>query len=157
VLLNGVKVPVGGLDQDHLTFQVPGSFGIGRAVLELRAAGVTIAPVFVMIQPVPPVIQSILVGSTPLDAGHAAHPGDLLTINVLNLGDPGEVVAPGRLRVVIGGVQAPLPTGAGTLRDPNVHLILVPLSQSTAPSDTVPVVVSIDGRASVPFTIAVAE
>jgi uncharacterized protein (TIGR03437 family) len=157
VLLNGVMVPVAGLDQDRLTFQVPASFGTGRAILELRAPGVTIAPVFVVIQPVPPLIQSIAVGSTPLDAGRAAHPGEVLTIAVLNLGEPGEVVAPGRLRVVIGGVQSPLSTGAGTLRDPNVHLIIVPLPQSTAPSDTVPVTVSIDGRASVPFNIAVTE
>ena len=157
LLLNGVQIPVAGFAQDQLTFQVPGNFGTGPAVLELRAAGVTIAPVFVVIQPVPPVIKSILVGSTPVDAAHAAHPGDMLTITVLNLGDPDEVVAPGRLRVTIGGVQAPLSTGAGTLRDPNVHLILVPLPQSTVPSDSVPVVVSIDGRASVAFTIAVAE
>jgi uncharacterized protein (TIGR03437 family) len=156
--LNGVSVPVTALAANNLTFQIPASFAPGPAIVQLQAGSVPIAPVFVVIQPVPPVIQGVLDNGQAVDGSNPAHPGDTLTIAALNLGDAGATVSTSRLQLLIAGTAYNLVGPAQpSANNPQLHTVQVILSPKIAAADKVPVVISIDGRASLPFYIAVAQ
>ena len=156
--LNGVSVPVTGLDANNLTFQIPASFAPAPAIVQLQVGGVPIPPVFVVIQPAPPVIQGVTDNGQAVDTSHPANPGDTLTIGVLNLGDAGATVTTDRLQLMIGGSAYNLVGPAQpSAANPQIHTIQAVLSPKLSAADNVPIVVSIDGRASLPFYIAVAQ
>lgn len=156
--LNDVKVPIVGLDSGKITFQVPASVNPGPVVLRLTAGDTQVAPVFVIITPAPPIVQSVSVGGTAVDGTHPAHPGDTLSIAALNFGDSGASTAVGRIDVSIGGVDvAPLGGAAAQADHPAVHVFRCVVPASIDASDKTPITVSLDGRTSKPFTIAIAK
>ncbi len=111
-----------------------------------------------MIQPVPPVIQGVQDNGQAVDVNHPAQPGDTLTIAALNLGTAGAAVSTGRLQLLIGGTPYNLAGPAQPSQaNPNIHTIEAVLSPKMAAAAKVPIIVSIDGRASLPFYIAVAQ
>ncbi|HEX8984364.1 MAG TPA: IPT/TIG domain-containing protein [Bryobacteraceae bacterium] len=156
--LNDTKVAVTALDANKVTFMIPETFTPGPAVVRLDAAGAVVAPVFIVIDPAPPIVQKVVVGDTAVDADHPAIGGDTLTISVLHLGNAGETVARDRIRLRIGGIAHILSAAAGPAADnPKLHTFRSVLAPAVDPSEKVPVVVSLDGLDSAPFYIAVAK
>jgi uncharacterized protein (TIGR03437 family) len=155
--LSGVSVPVTALTASSLTFEVPAALVPGPAVVQLQVGGVAIRPVFVVIQPAPPVIQGVVDNGQPVDTSHPAHPGDTLTVAALNLGDAGAAESMGNLHLLIGGTAYNLIGPAQpSPQNPQIETVQTILSPDIAAAGKVPVIISIDGRASLPFYIAVA-
>ena len=156
--LNDVKAPIVSFDSEKITFQVPASVKPGPVVLRLTAGDTQVAPVFAIITPAPPVVQSVSVGGVAVDGTHPANPGDILSIAVVNLGDSGVSTSVGRIDVSIGGTDiAPLSAAAAMTDHPAVHVVRAVVPASVDTSDKTPIIVSFDGRASQPFTIATAK
>ncbi len=156
--LNDTRVAVTALDANKITFVVPESFVPGPAVAQLQAGGTAVAPVFIVIEPAPPEVTGIVAGKAAVDASHPAQPGDTLTLSVLHLGDAGETIAPERMRLLIGGIEHNIADDAQPVADnTKLHTIRTALSPKIEDSDKVPVVVSLDGRDSLPFYISVAK
>jgi len=147
--LNGTSVPVVSLDGNLLTFTLPEGFPAGPAIMELDTGGAAVSPVFVTIEPAPPVIQAVLDNGTPVDADHPAHVGDPITVLVLHLGDPGAPADPKRIRLNIGGIDEPINDPPQPQADnPKVDAIQTILSPLVTPADQVPVAAWADGRPS---------
>lgn len=155
--LNDRSVPLLSLDQNQLKFQVPEDFPPGPATLRLvMPGGGPISPVFVVIAVAPPVITAVRDGETTLDARHSARPGDRLTVIAARMGGSGQDVDPGRLTVTIGGIGLPVLSPATPVADhPDLHRFDTILAPTLAAGDKVPVVISLDGRASLPYNIVV--
>lgn len=156
--LNGAPVTVVSLDGSLLTITVPEEFPAGPAVIGLDTGGDPVSPVFVTIEPAPPVIQAVLDGATPVDADHPAHIGDTVTVLVLHLADPGAPADPKRIRLNIGGIDEPINDPPQPQPDsPKVHAIQTILSPLVNPADQVPVAVWADGRHSKTINIPVVK
>jgi uncharacterized protein (TIGR03437 family) len=159
LLLNDRAVPVLALDQNQLKFQVPADFAPGPAILRLATAGGgPISPVFVLIAVAPPVVTAVVDGEVTLDAQHSAQPGDQVTVIASRLGDSGQEIAAGRLMAIIGGIEVPALSPATPVADhPELHQFRTLVPPRVAAGDNVPLVISVDGRASLPYTITVTE
>ena len=156
--LGGVGVPVTALTASTLSFEVPAGFVPGPAIVQLQVGGVAVPPVFIVIQPAPPVIQGIMDNGQPVDTSHPANPGDTLTVAALNLGDAGAAVTTDHLQLLIGGIAYNLLGPAQpAASNPQIHTVQTILSPKIAAAGNVPVIISIDGRPSLPFYIAVAQ
>jgi hypothetical protein len=154
--LNSNPVAVTALDDNKITFVVPESFLPGPAVVRLTAGSVPVAPVFVVIERAPPMVQSVAMDAYTVDADHPARPGSTLTISLLHLGDATETIAPERIQLSIGGLrhlvtEAAQPVAANT----KLHIIHTVLATVIDSADKVPVVVSLDGRDSPVYYIPV--
>jgi uncharacterized protein (TIGR03437 family) len=158
VMLNDAPVTVVETAEDHITFQVPADMAVGLAVLRLAdGESDLVRPIAVAIDPPPPVVVGVSSSSQAVDADHPANPGDLLTVLVTGLGDAGAEVASDRVVVNVGGVDHK-PIGAITASDdaPELHKIQIVLS-ADVPGGPQPLTVSIDGRTSAPYSLALAE
>lgn len=154
--LNDTPASVVGLDQNQITFQVPGEVQPGPAVVRLQAGGATPAPVFVTIGPAPPVIEGVLAGTLAVNADHPAALGNELVLLVSGLGDPGSAVAPERLAVTIGGIAAPIHGPAQPVAgQPQLHQVQTAILPAVALGDHVEITVTLDGHVSAPFSIVV--
>ena len=87
-----------------------------------------------------------------IDASRAALPGDVLNVFTTGLADAGTDVAASRVAVVIGGVTHP---AIQVTQQDNGHLVQIVLSSSVAAGTQVPLQVSVDGRISPTYYIAV--
>ncbi len=154
--LNDTQVAVTALDANKVTFVVPESFTPGTVVARLGVPDVTVAPVFVTIRIAPPEIVSITANGVAIDETHPAKPGARLVITAEHLGDGEETVSHDRIRLSIGGLNHALNEDAQPVPDkPKLHTLNAVLGTVIDDSDAVPVVLTFDGRASLPFNIGV--
>jgi len=159
VTLNGAAVPVAYASPSQVNFIVPAGFASGRATLVVNDASGSTAPVLVQIDGPQPVIGGVTnAAGVALDAGTAANPGDILTVQVTNV-DPSVAAAPNRVQVRISGVlmtvlgvtQVAAATAGQTTSTAVLEIQFADV-QSFGGSQ-VPLVVSIDGSASAAVTI----
>jgi uncharacterized protein (TIGR03437 family) len=156
--LNGAKVAVTALDANKITFVVPESFVPGPAVVRLTVPGVAVAPVFVVIETAPPIIQGVSTDEHVVNADHPAQPGETLTLSVLHFGDAGETVAAERIGVSIGGLTHKVTVAAEPVAsNTKLHTVRAVLGSVVEAGDKVPVVVSLDGRESPVYYITVTK
>jgi uncharacterized protein (TIGR03437 family) len=154
--LNDVPAAVLSLDQNQIVFQVPANLPAGPAIVRLQAGGAAPAPVFVIIGPAPPVIESVLARTVAVDADHPAAVGNELSVLVSGLGEDGVEIAAERLTVTIGGVVSPVNGPAEPVAgQPHLHQIQTAVLPAVAPGDQVQVTVALDGHVSAPFAIPV--
>jgi hypothetical protein len=141
--LNGMEARIVSVSETEIRFEVP-DLPPGAAVVSVsRGGGQIAAPVFVQIGPRPPEIRGVMEAATQL--------GNALTLYVAGLGD-----AAGRIEVVIGGVvHSPVGDVTPESAREGEHRVTVFVSRSVTPGQLVPVTVSIDGRTSAPYVIAV--
>ena len=153
VTLNGIPTSVQFAASGQVNFAVPPGFPIGPAVLNLNT-GASAVSLVVAIGNQPVSIQAASNAnsfSTPsagagLNSTPFFNPGDTVNVQVANL-DPSVASNPSRVQVTVSGLVMPV-TAAG-----NGQIQFV-LTQSFGGAQ-VPVVVSVDGSASAPFTIGV--
>lgn len=162
-----VEVPVSGLTvtlNDHvvqisswvggvLTFPVPAGLTPGVAVLRVTTP-VTEAPrpIAMGIDVPPPVVVSVQVSGTRVDAARPAQPGELVSVIVTGLGDLGQEIASSRVTVQVGTVAH---RAAQVTAQPGGSHVVQFVLDAAVPPGSHPLTVSIDGRASAGFTLPV--
>jgi hypothetical protein len=136
-----------------LSFTIPPGLAPGPAVLRLTATGAEPPPPIVIgIDVPPPVITQVFASGVPIDAARPARPGELLSMVVAGLAEPGQEIAPSRVTVQVGGAQHPAAQVAA--QPSGTHLVQFVLDPTTA-AGTLPLAVAIDGRLSAPVSLPV--
>jgi uncharacterized protein (TIGR03437 family) len=153
VMLNGQTVQVLYASPVQVDFVIPSNFPTGLAPLTLNNGTATSPPMELEIDSAQPVIQQVIDSGQLLNsAGGAASPGDTLVATVSSV--PASVAGnPNEVQVTLSGVPLPvLEVSPG----PQAGAVLVTfvVNQSFGGS-TVPVVVTVDGVASVGYTVVV--
>ena len=155
VTLNDQPVQVLASTPGLVIFMVPGGAPQGWAVLRLHNGMDEAFPVVVPIEAAPPTVVGVnSLGNQPLDAAHPAQIGDVISVQVANV-DAGVLGQPARLRVSIGGVEAPALAISPLAGQQKIYqaYVIVP---SVAAGAQVALTVRLDGGlASGPFLIAV--
>ena len=153
--LNGTRLSVQPMAPGQLLFQIPATFPTGPAVLRLQSGTEQSYPVVVAIDLPPPVIAGLGVGTAPLPGTtRPVRVGEVVTLVVNSLAEPGAVIAPGRVRVTVGGVEIQA-SAVSPAPQPGYSLVQFTVTPSVAPGPQVPLSLSIDGRASQPFMVTV--
>ncbi|MEN6603728.1 MAG: hypothetical protein ABFD86_15065, partial [Bryobacteraceae bacterium] len=153
--VSGVSITVGDkpatlveAKESQMTFVTPADLPLGPVVLRLQAGSVTAQPIIVMIEPAPPVIQS-------LGDRTSVMVGDVVSMLVSGLDDSAGDTLPSRLSAMAGGVQHSVFAAAKVEGQAGVYVVQFVLSDSVTPGDQVPLRVSFDGRISAPVAITV--
>jgi len=154
LLLNDQQIPVASVTPGQVAFMVPAGFPVGPAVLKLVYGPEQIYPVIVTIDQPPPVVLAVTTGTSPVDAARPAKPGDYLIVVVNGLAEAGATVAPGRIRILVGGLEHQAIAVASAVAPTTAHQILFTLLPSIG-AGQLPLSVSIDGRTSLPFLLPV--
>src|ERR1017187_5606460 len=135
----------------QINFVIPVGVPIGPAVLTLQGA----LPIVVQIDPPPPVIVGAAsVAGLALGASESAAPGDTITLTVSGM-DPAVVSVPSRVELTEGGVSIPAFT-IQQAQDGSGDLLIQFALTASVTGQQGPVVVSLDGDLSKPFSINVA-
>jgi hypothetical protein len=149
--LNGTPIPIQFSSASQVNFAVPANFPLGPAVLNLNT-GTSSIPVGISVENPPVVIagvsssSSTVVSGAVLNGVPSFNPGDTVNVQVNGL-DPTVSGNLSRMQVTVSGIPMPVvQAGNG-----QVQFVL---SQSFGGAQ-VPVVVSVDGSASNPFSISV--
>lgn len=153
VTLNEQPVQIAAWAGGVLTFTVPAGLKPGVAVLRV-ATPVTEAPrpVAMGIDVPPPVVLSVQVSGTRVDAGRPAQPGELVSVMVAGLGEPGQDIASSRVTVQVGTVGH---RAAQVTAQPGGNHVVQFVLDAAVPPGSHTMTVSIDGRASAGFTLPV--
>lgn len=123
----------------------------GPAILRLQV-GTDAMGIVVPIDPMPPSVVGLSLGSTPVDSVRGLRAGDVVTAVVSDLADAGAGVLPGRVHVLLGGIEqlvfmvSPIPGAA-------LHQIQFVVG-NLAPG-TYTLTVSNDSRTSLPYPVVI--
>ncbi len=154
LFLSDRPIPILSVNGSQVVFQIPAGIATGIYLLRLDANGIRGQQVAVSIDASPPQITGIISGFTnqPINPNNTARGGDLVSVQVLGLADPGVFVAPSRVDVNVGGMDISpvqvIAVGQG-------HQVLAFLPANVATGSAVSITVSVDGRVSPPSTIAI--
>ena len=148
---NDRQLPILSVNGNQLTFQIPGDAASGQNTLRVDASGQRGLAIGVAVDPAPPLINAVTsVFNQPVDASRPAHPGDLLSVQVTGLADPGTVLATSRVVASASGIDISVnqitAAGAG-------YQVLFFLPQNVPPGPQSPLTIAIDGRVSAPTLI----
>ncbi len=149
--LNDAPVQVLYASAGQINFVVPGNAPLGPSYLKLNNGAQAAFPVILQIDSAPPAIIGIANASGASVLGTGANAGDLLNLTLVGL-DPTVPGNPGRLRVSVGGGDAPV-VALNPLAG-NTYQVQVILRQSFGGSQ-VPVQVWVDGSGSPPVMLSV--
>lgn len=156
--LNSEPAEVLAVDQTYLRFRTPIALRPGWVVARLEARGVKARPVLLKVALAPPEVLSVHTATgAAVSPDNPARPGELVQIRVADLGLPDEEIAPEQVTVVVAGIEHN-PTrivragGSG-----NIRIVQFLLGTTIPAGDSVPLIVRIDGRSSIPVRIPVAE
>ena len=127
-----------------LSFRVPAGLNPGAAIVNVSAGGESALPLAMGIDLPPPTVNFATISGTRVDALRPARPGELVTVNVSGLGEPGSAVAASRVVVTVGIAQHGAVQVTPTNGSHNVQFVLDPF-MGAGPQ---PLAVSIDGRVS---------
>ncbi len=153
--LNGARPSVQTMAPGQLLFQIPVTFPTGPAVLRLQSGTEQSPPLVVAIDLPPPLIAGLGVGTVPAPgATRPVRVGEVVTLVVSSLAEPGAVIAPSRVRVTVGGVDLPASAVAPGPQS-GYSLVQFTVTPSVAPGQQVPLSLTIDGRTSQPFMVTV--
>ena len=145
---NDRQLPILSVNGSQLTFQIPVDAASGQNTLRVDAGGQRGLAIGVAVDPAPPLINAVSsIFNQPVDAARPAHPGDLLSLLVTGLADPGTVVTASRVIANAGGVEIAInqiaAVGTG-------HHVLLFLPQNVPLGAQAPLTIAIDGRISSP-------
>ncbi len=143
VTLNGQAAPVTSVENGLVTFTVPSNLSVGPVALRVTVAGEAGLPIGVQVLPPPALISSVIAGfNQVITEARPARPGEILTVLVSGLPESlTNAAATPKITLSVNGVEHRVismnPLG-GALQ---FQFIL----QSTLPSGSLPLAVSIDG------------
>ena len=96
----------------------------------------------------PPVIQAASGAAGPIDGGHPAVPGDVITLDVTRLGS----VSPAGVHIIVGGVDH-IATSLAPVINSDVVKVQFTLSSGFPDGTQQPMTVRVGTRVSAPFTL----
>jgi len=156
ITLGETAVRIVSVTDGQIVFEIPASIEPGPAILRLQAGPGAAYPIMVVIEKAPPSVLSVWRSTTPIDATTSpARPGDLLTIIVSGLTDPGVTVAPERIRVTVGGIDHQPVYPAQPSSDLSGHHQIQFLLDRNVPDGSQPLTVTVDNRTSAVFALPV--
>ena len=143
------------LDENKLSFQVPASLDPGPAILRLRAPRAEIFPLVINIETAPPEIAAVyLQGNQAPTASRPGIQGDLVTLVVSSLGN---AVAAEKISVNVGGIAHSVEELNPVKDRAGFYELKFYLGTMVPVGNQVELTLAVEGRESVPVTIAVAE
>jgi hypothetical protein len=151
LFLNDRPVAVSGIQDNRLTFQIPAGTPVGVATLRLQVGNDSSLPIAFAIDAQPPQITTVLVNGQSYEAARGVRAGDLVAVQVSNLADPNSAVAASRVKINFCGTQFP---AAQVLVSNGGHAVTF-VAPGVNASDNLPLTISIDGRSSAAFSLAV--
>jgi Matrixin len=94
----------------QLQVVIPNGLPVGPAIVQLTSpSGANIPPIVMKIDALPPLITSVTTMSGSLiSSNQAAHPGDMLILNVAGLSDGVTPLTPANMTATVGGVTVPV-------------------------------------------------
>jgi uncharacterized protein (TIGR03437 family) len=138
-----------------VTFVLPKDLKPGPNVLKLSNGSET-ATIGVQVATTPPKIFGLVSSAgTAVDALHPAKAGDNLTLTFAD-DSASSVAGDGNVRVSVGGVDHTAFAAPKQIEGTNQYDLQFTLSSSVAAGTEVPLILTIDGRTSIPVQIAVA-
>jgi len=156
VTINNLTATILSASPDQINLVIPASLQPGPAILRLNNGATNAYPVVVAIVPVPPSISAVQnVSNVNISATNPAHPGDILNVQVTGLAAHDTAVAPGRVRITVGGDD--MMAGSVTEINATSYLIQFTLDPAVPTGAQVPLTVSIDGKTSLPVYISIAS
>jgi uncharacterized protein (TIGR03437 family) len=151
VTVNDRAATVVSFQGGELQFRVPSELAPGPAVVRVSVGGVAAPPVVMQVDLPPPEITLVTAAGARIDATRAARPGELLSVAVKGLAEPGAEVGLSRVKVMVG--LSPQQVLLVTRQD-GAHVVHFNLDTAT-PVGSQPLVIVVDGRESAPFALAV--
>jgi uncharacterized protein (TIGR03437 family) len=155
VTFSSLRATILSVTPTQINLVVPASLHPGPAILRLNNGTTTAYPVVVAIAPAPPSISAVhSVTNAIISATNPAHPGEILNVQITGLAPSDAAVAPGRVRITVGGDDMV----AGNVTEVNAtsSVIQFTLDQAVPTGAQVPLTVSIDGKTSLPAYIPIA-
>jgi hypothetical protein len=153
VTLNDRAVPIQAIIGTQITFQVPAGTVPGPAALRVDVNGERSLPILFTIEAAPPRIVSAGVGSN--ENTRTLKIGQFAALSVLDLQPNGTAaVDRSNVTVKIGSVDAAVTQVAGQTVG---HRVLIWVPDGTFPAREVPLMISVNGRASEPFTVSLEQ
>ncbi|MCX6619694.1 MAG: hypothetical protein NTY38_01170, partial [Acidobacteria bacterium] len=152
--LNGLTIPVTAAFQGFVAIQIPAGFPTGPAILRIVAAGEASLPYCLQVDPLPPVISTVMNAATlgPVDASHPARIGDVLTLTVSQLGDN---VATGQVRLTFSGFDYSVSQVQPVTGQSGIWQVSFQIG-TNVPTGSVPLTITApDGRTSQPIYLSV--
>lgn len=153
VTLNDQPVQVQSVAANRIVFQVPPTLPPGPAILSVQVGDERSYPVIVTIDPPPPVIVSAINGSAG-NTGRAARPGDLITLTVRGLAEPGAAPALSAVKISVGGVEHQA-LAVFPATESGAYLVVFMLASGVPSGPSVAVTVSLDQRVSLPYYLPI--
>jgi uncharacterized protein (TIGR03437 family) len=136
-----------------LSFTVPAGLTPGVAVLRVTTTVIeSPQPIAMGIDIPPPAVVSVQVSGTRVDAARPAQPGELVSVVVSGLGDPGQEIATSRVNVQVGALQHR--AAQVTAQPGGNHVVQFVLDQAVPPGSQI-LTVNVDGRVSAGFTLPI--
>ncbi|MCS7315112.1 MAG: IPT/TIG domain-containing protein [Bryobacterales bacterium] len=149
VTLDDQPVPVQSVGPNRIVFQIPGAQPVGPAILRVQVGEERSYPVIVTIDPPPPAIVSLL-NSSAGNSGRAARPGDLITLTVRGLAEPGTAVAPASVKISVGGMEHQA-LAVFPATEPGSYMVVFMLAPGVPSGPWVAITVSLEQRVSMPY------
>jgi uncharacterized protein (TIGR03437 family) len=142
---------------NQVTFQAPAGITPGVGIVRMIINGENVLPSAVAVtSPPPTILGAFSSADTAVDDSHPARPGDTLNLAVSNLAEPGAIVDPQRIKVLSGAQEHTVVYVTPNPAQPDTHLVTVTLNPRAVPvNGQISLVLSVDGRASQPFALAV--
>lgn len=140
-----------------VTVQIPSPFPLGATIVRLTVDGAAALPALIQVEAQPPTILAVqTVVGTMLAASTGARAGDTLQMVVMGLGDGATAIDTSRLSITSPGlVEHSVVSVAANHALPGTYLVTFSLSTSTPAMSNLPIVISLDGRASASFPLTI--
>jgi hypothetical protein len=162
VLLGDRPLQVASLFSGQLTLSLPAGFPAGPAILRVSPAGEAALPILVVVEPQPPQVLTVqnLSGQT-VNPANTLRTGEAFLAGVYGLVENGSMVQSSRIRVfsTVGAdtIEHPIVSAVPMPGQPGVAQLTVSLSLTTPAGSSIPLQVSLDGKASTPVYLAVRQ
>ena len=154
VTLNDRPLSILSVTPVQITVQLPADIAAGPAILNFFNGADSAFPVAVNIDPPPPGIAAIqTAGGAYVDATRPVRGGDQLIVTMIGLGESTATIPNSRVRVNVGGTdhapQSVTSVGGG------YYEVVLFLSPTVKIGKAVTTIVYLDGRSSLPATLAI--
>jgi hypothetical protein len=138
----------------QLTVQIPAGMPLGPAVIRVSVDGAPVLPGVLQVDPQPPVILGAqTVGGDAITALNPPRPGDTIQLVVSNLSD-GALPEAARVKVTSNGIEHSVQNVSANAQRPGTAIVQFSLALNSPQSAGLPLVVSVDDRASDAYTLA---
>lgn len=142
----------------QLTFQLPANLPPGPVVVRVNIAGESIPQtVLTVAAPAPVIMGAIGPGGQTIAAASPVKAGDVVSLYVSNLYEPGQAIDAVKIRLIspmgTGTIEHTIISAVPVTGQPGAGIVQAVLSSQNAGVTLLPIVISADGRASTVYSL----